>query len=202
MVGEKPHYLMLLETSTAAPNHGRWRCVLEQTATGQLWEAEDVEPGTVGERLELLAAVRGLEALPKPSRVTLVTTSRLLEWILCEALPRWRSDGTLAVSPHERFPKQNLDLWRRIDRALRYHDLECRRLGAGACADDAALRPYCTQPKSRLRHLCWGWVHQLRTQWEEWISRPAHRWSRRTIHKAAFALGGPWATIFVAWVRY
>ena len=39
-------------------------------------EVKSAEPQTHGERLELLAVVRGLEGLEQPSRVTLVTSSR------------------------------------------------------------------------------------------------------------------------------
>ncbi len=53
-----------------------WRFVLESLSGSLSVEASDVEPGTDGERLELLAVVRALESLDQPSEVVLLTPSR------------------------------------------------------------------------------------------------------------------------------
>jgi len=55
---------------------GRWHFVLEPIHHGVRIEADDIEPGVFGERLNLLAVVRGIEALEQPSHVTLVTPSK------------------------------------------------------------------------------------------------------------------------------
>ena len=81
MNGNAPHFVLFSEASRRCEaQRGEkakgWRFIL-QTANGEgRFVASDVEPGTGGERLELLAVVRGLEALDQPSRVTLVTRSR------------------------------------------------------------------------------------------------------------------------------
>ena len=68
-----PHYL-LFPTWRTRPA-GRWRFVLRVDGSFRL-DAEDVERGGRWGALELLAVVRGLEALDQPSRVTLITTSK------------------------------------------------------------------------------------------------------------------------------
>ena len=70
-----PHYLLFAE---AIAQHQRqsWRFVLQDVETSRRWCVSDKEPTECGERLELLAVVRGLEALDGPARVTLVTKSR------------------------------------------------------------------------------------------------------------------------------
>ena len=89
-------------------------------------EAADDEPGLSCERLELLAVVRGLEALPQPARVTLVTPSKYVNRGLSCGLPEWRSNGWQWEHFGEMVPVKNRDLWQRVARALDYHQVECR----------------------------------------------------------------------------
>src|SRR5690606_23293920 len=81
---------------------------------------------TCGERLELLAVVRGLEALDGPARVTLVTKSRYVSRGLRFGMTEWRANDW----QWERFgrvvPVKDHDLWQRIDRALLFHQVECQ----------------------------------------------------------------------------
>jgi hypothetical protein len=89
-------------------------------------EAEDSEPEIHGERLELLAVVRGLEALDQPSRVTLMTSSRYVNRGLTYGLEEWRRNDWTWESFGEMVPVKNQDLWQRLDQALRFHRLEVR----------------------------------------------------------------------------
>ena len=83
-------------------------------------------PNAQGERLELLAVVRGLEALEQPSRVTLVTPSKYVNRGLTYGLAEWRANDWQWEHFGEMVPVKNRDLWQRVDRALAYHQLECR----------------------------------------------------------------------------
>ena len=89
-------------------------------------EAFDEEPGVQGERLELLAVIRGLEALDQPSRVTLVTSSRGVSRGLRFGLAEWRTNNWQWERFGRRVPVKNHDLWQRVDRALQFHRVECR----------------------------------------------------------------------------
>ena len=89
-------------------------------------EAADDEPESDPARLELLAVVRGLEALDQPSRVTLVTPSRYVTRGLRFGLDEWRENGWQWERFGEMQRVKNCDLWQRIDRAMRYHRIDCR----------------------------------------------------------------------------
>ena len=67
-----PHYLLFADAETHS-EYGRWRFVLESILGGDALQVDDVEVDVQGERLELLAVIRGLEAIEQPSRVMLVT---------------------------------------------------------------------------------------------------------------------------------
>jgi hypothetical protein len=91
-------------------------------------DAEDVEPQTVGERLELLAVVRGLEALDQPSRVTLITTSKYVREGIRHGVMEWRENDWRWERFGQMVPVKNQDLWQRVDRAMRFHKIDCRIL--------------------------------------------------------------------------
>lgn len=120
-----PHYLLFSE-SCRDDCHSQWRFVLQTIDGSEQLEAADAEPNVHGERLELLAVVRGLEALEQPSRVTLVTPSKYVNRGLNYGLEEWRANDWQWEHFGEMVPVKNRDLWQRVDRALAFHKLECR----------------------------------------------------------------------------
>jgi ribonuclease HI len=120
-----PHYLLFSESCRKSAQ-GEWRFVLQSLDGTEQFEAADAEPNFYGERLELLAVVRGLEALAQPSRVTLVTPSKYVNRGLAYGLEEWRANGWQWEHYGEMVPVKNRDLWQRVDRALLFHQLECR----------------------------------------------------------------------------
>ncbi|MGA7105807.1 MAG: RNase H family protein [Candidatus Deferrimicrobiaceae bacterium] len=125
MKAATPHYLLFSE-SCRQREQGQWRFVLQSIDGLKQFEAGDDEPDVQGERLELLAVVRGLEALEQPSRVTLVTPSKYVNRGLTYGLDEWRANDWQWEHYGEMVPVKNRDLWQRVDRALSYHELECR----------------------------------------------------------------------------
>lgn len=125
-----PHYLLFSEShlpnSKDSSPRGRWRFVLEALDGSSKLEVEEKEPNISGERLELLAVVRGLEALDQPSRVTLVTPSRYVCRGFRHGLDEWRETGWQWERFGQMAPIKNCDLWQRIDKALEFHQVECR----------------------------------------------------------------------------
>lgn len=124
-----PHYLLFAQAHAApgasrAANSGHWR--FELRGPGAPIEAEDDEAETSVERLELLAIVRGLEALEQPSQVTLHTASRAISRGFREGLELWREDDWQWERFGQMTPVKNADLWRRIDQALGIHQVTCR----------------------------------------------------------------------------
>jgi ribonuclease HI len=105
---------------------GDWRFVL-QTADGESRiEVEDVEPAVQGERLELLAVVRGLEAIDGPARVTLRTPSSYVSRGIHYGLEDWRLSDWQWENHGAMVPVKDGDLWRRLDRAMQVHQVECK----------------------------------------------------------------------------
>jgi ribonuclease HI len=164
-----PHFLLYSEAAAAADAQqalpGRWRFVLRPAAGGDALQAADDEDGATPERLELLAIVRALESLDQPSRVTLVTASRNVKRGLTYGLPLWRESAWQWERYGQMTPVKNGDLWRRIDRALAIHALDCRS-GRLEQADDLAQpaatpAPAAEEPKTVTRRTRSGRVLRI-----------------------------------------
>lgn len=126
MTGTLPHYLLMAEAQADGAEASRWRFSLEHAATGVAFSAADVEPIDCPERLALLAVVRGLEALEEPARVTLITNSRYVSRGLRRGLAEWRRNDWRWERFGKLVPVRDWDLWRRVDRALEFHRVDCR----------------------------------------------------------------------------
>lgn len=118
-----PHFLLFAEARKRGAV-GEWRFVLQAADGSECVEAEDREPLARSNRLELLALVRGLEALDQPSRVSLLTRSQYIERGLSLGLEDWRKNGWSWEYFGQLKPVKNRDLWQRVDRALGFHSLE------------------------------------------------------------------------------
>ena len=128
-----PHFLLFSEArsapaddSAASHDSGLWHFVLESVDGSSKLEATDEEPELDAERLELLAIVRGLEALDQPSQVTLVTRNRSVTRGLRFGIDRWRENGWQWECFGKMAPIKDSDLWKRVDHALRFHQVRCR----------------------------------------------------------------------------
>ncbi len=127
MMPQSPHFLLFSEASQDESATLKWRFVLQNVRTKQRLTATDSEPlESCSERLELLAVVRGLEALECPAQVTLVTKSRYVSRGIKKGLAEWRENDW----SWERFGRmvavRDHDLWKRIDRALSFHEVDCQ----------------------------------------------------------------------------
>lgn len=125
-----PQFVLFSRTVEQASENGlhggSWYFRLESRDDDFSLEANDFEHGASRERLELLAVVRGLEALDQPSAVTLVTASRQVSRAVRQGLEYWRSRDWKWERFGEKVPMKNGDLWKRIDAALQIHDVRCR----------------------------------------------------------------------------
>jgi ribonuclease HI len=71
--------------------------------------------------MELLAVIRGLEALKRPTRVELVTDSSYVGKGISEWMPKWKANGWRRREGQSFKPVKNEDLWRRLDELLANH---------------------------------------------------------------------------------
>jgi ribonuclease HI len=172
-----PHYLLFAQVDRTEGT-GRWRFVMRTNDGAQQFEAADSEPGLRGERLDLLTVVRALESLDQPSQVTLVDCSDYIWKGVQYGLPEWNSNGWQWEFFGQMVPVKNSDLWQRMDRALRFHEVECRRRrfdpahrkkGSGTFCrngpEGAAHKRYLTPFSWSREKLAWG----LRNKLSDWL---------------------------------
>jgi ribonuclease HI len=71
--------------------------------------------------MELMAAIRGLEALKQPCEVSLTTDSKYVLQGMTEWLAGWKRKGWRSASGQ---PVKNQDLWQRLDSAAQPHKIK------------------------------------------------------------------------------
>ncbi|MBT0725319.1 ribonuclease HI [Rosenbergiella sp. S61] len=75
---------------------------------------------TTNNRMELLAAIIALEALSQPCEVTLTTDSQYVRQGITQWIHNWKKRGWKTA---DKKPVKNVDLWQRLDRALKDHTI-------------------------------------------------------------------------------
>jgi ribonuclease HI len=139
-----PHFLLYSQAAQPSGNDsriGHWKFVLRQSGSEESLEAADEEPETSPERLELLAVIRGLEALGERSRVTLVAPSRYIQRGLEFGLTQWRENDWQWERYGRMTPVKNSDLWQRLARLVEIHTVQCRPGRLHQADDLAPARP-------------------------------------------------------------
>ena len=100
------------------PGPGGWGAVLRYNGTDK--ELRGGEPATTNNRMELMAAIRALEALKRPMPVTLTTDSQYVKNGMTQWLAGWKARGWKTA---DKKPVKNVDLWQRLEAALAPHDV-------------------------------------------------------------------------------
>jgi ribonuclease HI len=124
------------------PGPGGWAALLRSNATER--EVSGGEPLTTNNRMELMAAIRGLEALKKPCRVQLHTDSQYVRDGITRWIHNWQRNGWRTS---DKKPVKNAELWQELIAAAAPHRNEWRwvkghsghpendRVDALACAE-------------------------------------------------------------------
>ena len=130
MIGLRRYILTASATSPPQGSSlpGSWRFAVRLPDGSLCQEVCEVEPAIHGERLELLAVVRGLEAIEYPAEVLLNTSSRYVRQGLAEGLADWRRNGWRWEAYGRLVPIKHADLWQRVAQALEVHRVVCREL--------------------------------------------------------------------------
>lgn len=76
---------------------------------------------TTNNRMELMAAIRGLEELKRPCKVDLTTDSKYVMQGITEWMVNWKKRGWKTAA---RQPVKNVDLWQRLDAATQGHNID------------------------------------------------------------------------------
>jgi ribonuclease HI len=101
------------------PGPGGWGAILRYGRHQK--EIHGGEPETTNNRMEITAAIRGLESLTRPSDVHVYTDSEYLRKGITQWVPAWTRNGWMT---RDRKPVKNADLWMRLDAAAQRHNVQ------------------------------------------------------------------------------
>ncbi len=103
------------------PGPGGWGAVLSYK--GKERDIRGAEAHTTNNRMELTAAIEGLEALTRPVKVRLHTDSVYVKDGITLWIGKWKAKGWKTA---KRKPVKHEDLWRRLEAAAAGHEVEWR----------------------------------------------------------------------------
>ena len=103
------------------PGPGGWGVVLQARDADTIVKDRALsggEPNTTNNRMELTAAIMALEALDRPSEITIVTDSTYVRDGITGWIHGWKRNGWKTSAKK---PVKNADLWQRLDAAQARH---------------------------------------------------------------------------------
>ena len=103
------------------PGPGGWGAILRSGAHEK--EISGGEKQTTNNRMEMMAAIRALQSLKKPSAVTIHTDSRYLMDGATQWMKKWKANGWKTA---DKKPVKNEDLWRTLEEAAAPHEVKWR----------------------------------------------------------------------------
>jgi len=101
------------------PGPGGWGAILRYGEIEK--ELSGGERETTNNRMELMAAIAALEALKAQTHVRLHTDSQYVKNGITTWIHGWKKNGW---KTSDRKPVKNVDLWRRLDTALKSHKID------------------------------------------------------------------------------
>ncbi len=105
------------------PGPGGWGVLMQATDGGKVVKERELsggEAGTTNNRMELLAAIRALEALDRPVKITIVTDSAYVKNGITGWIGGWKRNGWKTA---DRKPVKNAELWQRLDAVQARHEV-------------------------------------------------------------------------------
>jgi len=101
------------------PGTGGWGALLRYGGAEK--ELFGGEAKTTNNRMELMAVIRGLDALTRPARVRVTTDSQYVKNGITQWIHNWKRNGWKTAAKK---PVKNADLWQELDDAVARHDVE------------------------------------------------------------------------------
>jgi ribonuclease HI len=101
------------------PGPGGWGAIL--TSGKHEKEIYGGEKDTTNNRMEMMAAIRALQSIKKPSEVDIYTDSAYLKDGVTKWLFNWKKNGWKTANKK---PVKNMDLWQELDIALATHKIK------------------------------------------------------------------------------
>lgn len=112
----KQVYLFTDGACRGNPGLGGWGVVLRFGDHEKSLHGGELD--TTNNRMELMAAIKGLESLKEPCQVVLTTDSRYVMQGINEWMSKWKQNGWKTAS---KAPVKNQDLWQTLDRETQRH---------------------------------------------------------------------------------
>ena len=100
------------------PGPGGWGVLMRYK--GHSKELYGSDPHTTNNRMELTAAIMGLEGLKRSCKVNITTDSEYLRNGITAWISDWKKKGWKTANKK---PVKNVDLWQRLDKAVEGHDI-------------------------------------------------------------------------------
>lgn len=100
------------------PGPGGWGVLLRYN--GHEKELYGAEQETTNNRMELMAAIKGLEALTRVCKVEVTTDSQYVRKGITEWMHNWKKNGWKTANKK---PVKNKDLWQELDNILQSHEI-------------------------------------------------------------------------------
>jgi ribonuclease HI len=110
------------------PGPGGWSFILRHPSSGKTIEESGAERVTTNNRMELMAVIKGLEALKRPAAVELFTDSVFVGKGLSEWMPKWKTNDWRRKERDRWVEVKNADLWQRLDELIGRHKLKYTRV--------------------------------------------------------------------------
>ena len=112
------HHVVIYTDGGCAPNPGPggWAAILRSGK--HMKELKGGEPMSTNNRMELMAAISGLEALKNPSQVDMHIDSQYVRDGIMKYINNWKRNGWRTAAKE---PVKNQDLWQRLDVARNRH---------------------------------------------------------------------------------
>lgn len=105
------------------PGPGGWGVLMVAKEGSSVIKTRDLSGGTVettNNQMELTAAIMALEALEKPSKITIVTDSSYVKDGITKWIFAWKRNGWKTVAKKS---VKNEELWKRLENATQIHDV-------------------------------------------------------------------------------
>jgi ribonuclease HI len=100
------------------PGPGGWGAILRYKAHEK--ELSGGEANTTNNRMELMAAIKGIEAVQKTLPIHLYTDSEYLRKGITEWIHAWKKNGWKSA---QKKPIKNQDLWEHLDKVVSSHKI-------------------------------------------------------------------------------
>ena len=105
------------------PGPGGWGVLMIAKEGAKIIKTKNLSGGTAettNNQMELTAAIMALEALAKPSKITLITDSSYVKDGITKWIFAWKKNGWKTAAKKS---VKNEELWKRLENATQIHDV-------------------------------------------------------------------------------